>query len=532
MDIMTTGRSLRKTVGLLIALAGLMLLLGAGAHGVLSPNDGGDNRRADLIVIDTLKTFGDLERPPVSFMHDRHTRALEKLNQDCSTCHPSKDERLSPKFGRLEDTTKNAVMDVYHNGCIDCHKQTKAEKRASGPVTCGGCHKASIPVVSNRQPSGMDKSLHYRHSRALDNQCEQCHHEYNEKEKKLVYVKGTEGTCRYCHEEVTRENRISLKQASHLQCIDCHRERVEKDRTAGPVQCSGCHAPPEQAAIEVVKELPRMQRGQPDVIYVKQTAGESVRTPGQLPLMDRVPFDHKKHEAVNDNCRVCHHAELNSCAECHTVAGSEKGGHVKLARAMHQTNAKQSCIGCHAQAQQQPQCFGCHASIERPSGNHTDSCAACHLQPDETVVEQSPESGLNLQAAMLLQSRRREDLRSLPDADIPETVRIQALSDQYLGAELPHRKIVRTLEAKIRDSKLADSFHPEATTLCQGCHHRSPPATKPPKCASCHGKPFDNDKPMQPGLMAAYHQQCMSCHERMQMKYPAATDCTACHKKK
>jgi hypothetical protein len=532
MDIMTKARSLRKGFGLLIVFGGLILLLGAGAQGVLVPENGGEARRADLIVIDTLKSFGDLERPPVPFMHDRHTRALEKLNQDCSTCHPSKDGRLSPKFGRLEDTGKKAVMDVYHQGCIECHKQTKVEKRASGPVTCGDCHKASIPLTSNRRPFGMDKSLHYRHSKSLDNQCEQCHHEYNEKEKKLVYVKGTEGTCRYCHQDVTRENRISMKLASHRQCIDCHRDRVEKNLTAGPVQCGGCHSPQAQDAIEVVRDVPRMERGQPDVVFVKQVAGNRVESPDRPPLMDRVPFDHKKHEAANDSCRVCHHADLKTCAGCHTVTGSEKGQHVKLARAMHQQDAGQSCIGCHAEKQKQPQCAGCHASIERPQQNNTGACKTCHMQPGDAVADESPESGLNLQAAMLLQSERRENIHSLPDADIPETVRIDSLSDQYQGAEMPHRKIVRALEAKIGDSKLADYFHTEATTLCQGCHHQSPPATKPPKCGSCHGQPFNNEKLMQPGLVAAYHQQCMSCHEQMQMTHPAATDCTACHQKK
>jgi len=488
------GRSLRKAIGLLIVLAGLTILLGAGAYGIPEPQNRTDNQRADLIVIDTLKTFGDLERPPVPFMHDRHTRALEKRNQDCSACHPSQDEWLVPLFKRSENTTKNAVMDSYHDGCIDCHKQTKAEKRPSGPVTCGACHRESLAVTSNRQPFGMDKSLHYRHSKTLNKKCGQCHHRYDEKEKKLVYVEGTEETCRYCHQEVTRDNRISMKLASHQQCIDCHQERVAKNRSAGPVQCGGCHDPKEQAAIEVVQDVPRMKRGQPDVIFVQQEVDSGSRPADQPPLMDRVPFDHKKHEAVNDTCRVCHHADLNTCAGCHTVAGSEKGDYVKLSQAMHRADADQSCIGCHAEKQKQPQCAGCHASIERPAENNTDACKTCHMQPGETAVDQTPEEGLNLQAAMLLQSQSRDN-RSFADAEIPETVRIEALSSEYQGAQLPHRKIVRTLEAKIADSKLAGYFHTEAATLCQGCHHQSPPAAKPPKCASCHGKPFDNSLP-------------------------------------
>ena len=90
----------------------------------------------------------------------------------------------------------------------------------------------------------------------------------------------------------------------------------------------------------------------------------------------------------------------------------------------------------------------------------------------------------------------------------------------------------RCLEAASRESKLASYFHREPGTLCQGCHHNSPAAKKPPQCSSCHGQPFDAKKLDRPGLMAAYHQQCMDCHDKMQLEKPVATDCIACHKKK
>jgi rRNA maturation endonuclease Nob1 len=33
-----------------------------------------------------------------------------------------------------------------------------------------------------------------------------------------------------------------------------------------------------------------------------------------------------------------------------------------------------------------------------------------------------------------------------------------------------------------------------------------------------------------PGMKAAYHQQCIGCHDRMEMK--KTKECTDCHKKK
>ncbi len=131
---------------------------------------------------------------------------------------------MSTKYMRLKDTTRQEVMDIYHNNCIGCHKETKAAKEKSGPLECGECHQEQATVMSSWQPIGMDKSLHYRHSKAMDKKCEKCHHEYNANTKKLFYAKGKEGTCRYCHRSQTEENRISLRQASHMACIECHRE--------------------------------------------------------------------------------------------------------------------------------------------------------------------------------------------------------------------------------------------------------------------------------------------------------------------
>ncbi len=87
----------------------------------------------------------------------------------------------------------------------------------------------------------MDNSLHYRHAKAAQNKCETCHHEYDEKAKKLFYAKGKEGTCRYCHKERTEENRISMPLASHISCVECHRAGQEKNLKWGPITCKGCH---------------------------------------------------------------------------------------------------------------------------------------------------------------------------------------------------------------------------------------------------------------------------------------------------
>ena len=134
-------------------------------------------------------------------------------------------------------------------------------------------------------------------------------------------------------------------------------------------------------------------------------------------------------------------------------------------------------------------------------------------------------------AGMLLKSRKSVT-DTYKDDDIPEKVTIKKLVDKYEKVELPHRKIVRTLVKNLKDNKIANYFHTDQGTICQGCHHNSPIDKKPPKCGSCHGKPFNENALTRPGIKGAYHQQCMNCHKILNLEKPKATACTECHKEK
>jgi hypothetical protein len=514
--------------GILIAVIMVSInFAGTGGSAVEKRSKDAVEARADIIPIDSMKVFGKLERPPVTFLHQNHTEALEKKNKDCTTCHLSEKDRMSAKYMRLEDTTKQEAMDIYHTNCIACHKETADAKEKSGPVVCGECHKDKPAVISSWQPIGMNNSLHYRHSKAQDEKCEKCHHEYNAVTKKLIYAKGKEGTCRYCHRDQTEDNRISMRLASHMACIDCHRKTLAKNESAGPILCSGCHDPAQQKLIEVVQVVARMKRNQPDIVFVKTAKTEAEKS-NPLTRMKLVPFNHKAHENYNDTCRACHHADLNACVQCHTLQGAKEGNYVKLEQSMHRLKVQQSCIGCHEAKQTDKSCAGCHTSFEKKRQQDQLSCQNCHMAKNNPEAQKADNKML---AAMALESRPA--LTSTYDnEDIPENVKIGALMNKYEPVKLPHRKIVNTLFENIKDNKLAGYFHREKGTICQGCHHNSPAAKKPPKCASCHGQPFNEKDPFKPGLMAAYHRQCMECHKEMDIKKPVSTKCTACHREK
>lgn len=128
---------------------------------------------------------------------------------------------------------------------------------------------------------------------------------------------------------------------------------------------------------------------------------------------------------------------------------------------------------------------------------------------------------------------RRQPVRHTANADqIPEKVTIKTLAREYMPVELPHRRIVLALAKANQDSELAAYFHKDPLTLCQGCHHNSPASLQPPQCGSCHGRSSEALNLTRPGLLAAYHQQCIECHDRMGLEKPASRDCTACHAKR
>jgi hypothetical protein len=503
-----------------------------------------ENQRPDIIMIDLPAIPGGEYMPAVQFFHDRHTEAL-KGQKNCTACHQQKDDQLVFMFKRLENTSTQEDMEIYHSNCMGCHMDTAAAGKPAGPVTgdCRSCHKATPSKTSSRRPINFDKSLHYRHVSAktirptqapFDVNCSACHHKFDKSTQKTVYLKGKEESCQYCHKEEKTDEARSLQSASHDACVNCHQQLATQGVKAGPVNCQGCHDSAAQQSIERVKDVPRMQRNQPDVALLASWATSAdFSDPSQIPHMNPVAFNHIRHEASVASCKSCHHASLGKCSQCHTATGDEKGGFITIEQAMHNRESNNnSCIGCHAQTQASPNCAGCHNLIgRRPIPEST--CNTCHAV-DKTALKASLSNSEAMRAlAQKVIDTRPTSFEMLRPDQIPEKVTINAMADKYEPAVLPHRKIVNTLASQIKDNRMATLFHGERETLCMGCHHNSPATTQPPKCAACHGEAYrtkHNDG--RPGLLGAYHGQCIACHQAMEIDKPAATDCTACHKQR
>lgn len=483
-----------------------VLLLAVSGAVLAADEVGPQSTEPSYIVMDNLTALGDMERPPVVFDHGAHADAFRV--EGCTGCHPVENDQLLPKLsGTIESDDRDELLDSFHARCMDCHNQRAAAKLSSGPVTCGECHVRRPDAVPARAPMFFDYSLHARHAKAYPERCEECHHVYDEEQQKLVYVKGQEDACRACHGVTDEDEKPSLENASHRGCISCHLKRLEAELEAGPVRCVGCHDLDHQLAIKTLDEaeIPRLMRGQPDSVWIVDDEAR----------INVVGFDHKEHESVTSSCSSCHHQTMKPCSECHSLAGSTEGGGITLAMAYHLDGSKLSCVGCHLVQAGEPECSGCHAQSAVVPAEST--CAVCHS---------GPLAGPDV-AEMPVPATEKLELEALPQfsESYPETVEINVLVDRYEASKLPHAKIVARLDAAVRKSDLASRFHQDMETLCVGCHHHSPVATRPAPCRACHAQGAATRD--MPGLKVAYHRQCMGCHAEMGIKARKCTDCHA-----
>lgn len=107
---------------------------------------------------------------------------------------------------------------------------------------------------------------------------------------------------------------------------------------------------------------------------------------------------------------------------------------------------------------------------------------------------------------------------------------IKSMKASYLLLDSPH---VNTYEDKYGPVRFMHAKHSAAlNNNCAKCHHYKPEGADAPEflaCRSCHQDAFNPETPDRVGLKAAYHQQCMGCHESMKQ---GPVHCSGCHASK
>jgi predicted CXXCH cytochrome family protein len=533
----------RKLIFFLVSIA-YLVLIAYGLHQVytveatLRVKEVPAVKPENKIAIARTEIFGKLERPQVIFDHAKHEEAYKK--EGCTACHPERDGQIIFDFPmNLKKRDKTSVMNAYHDECMGCHKKVSAKKEKSGPVNCGDCHKEQEKDLVVEYPKAeFDFYVHDKHVKKLKEKlgkddCGQCHHTYSFEEKKLIYKEKTEESCYYCHDldkkrgpelaaltKVAAEKGLSMRRASHQQCLNCHLEyakKAKKDEKVGPIECIKCHTG-EYKTVAELEKIPRPDRGQKERIYINI---ENARLKG-------VSFNHQSHEKYSRTCRDCHHETLKACKECHSLAGKPEGNGVNIASAYHDMFSEHSCTGCHNVQKARKECAGCHnfiaaMDVETMSPKQK-SCGLCHTGKDP----------LPMPSALSTAGISREEIKE---------VTVKVLENEYEPAKFPHLDIVNKLAKISNDSKLATYFHRNIQTICAGCHHRSPSAAEvqkdsPPYCRNCHMIAYDKKNLNSIRLLTAYHNQCVGCHDAMKLEkgsslsFAEGDRCEACHRKK
>jgi len=118
--------------------------------------------------------------------------------------------------------------------CLLCRQQ---KLRNMGLSTADIEHKYALldsPIIKQREDHyGPVRFMHSKHAASVRD-CALCHH------KRPTDPDALETTrCSACHQDsfnADYPDRIGLKAAYHLQCMDCH-----KQMNKGPTDCIGCH---------------------------------------------------------------------------------------------------------------------------------------------------------------------------------------------------------------------------------------------------------------------------------------------------
>lgn len=111
---------------------------------------------------------------------------------------------------------------------------------------------------------------------------------------------------------------------------------------------------------------------------------------------------------------------------------------------------------------------------------------------------------------------------------IDAEVSLDDVKEVYFLLDSP---IIKQREDHYEPVRFAHKRHAALVNDCSKCHHFRPKdenALETTRCSACHQESFNPDHPERIGLKAAFHQQCMECHQE-EAKGPV--DCKGCHLK-
>jgi nitrate/TMAO reductase-like tetraheme cytochrome c subunit len=256
--------------------------------------------------------------------------------------------------------------------CRSCHTMEKAwtkwQTSEHSKITCHSCHESS-PFESMEQvvKYALNRPNEVRKHAGIDDEaCEKCHMSNDKRWKQientaghLVHVEEQRIACTKCHAVTTH----SFAAPSKV-CLSCHGEKTVKMTKMAERYCLDCHN-------YLAENSPLKPTRQTCLDCHQKQARAEVHWPSNAPMQFQCSQCHKPHEqiAVDVNCQNCHatirqsglHGKLtHSSVECKTCHEPHEWKVTERATcvACHQTklthNQGRSCDSCHDFHGQQP----------------------------------------------------------------------------------------------------------------------------------------------------------------------------------
>lgn len=151
-------------------------------------------------------------------------------------------------------------------------------------------------------------------------------------------------------------------------------------------------------------------------------------------------------------------------------------------------------------------------TAEEDAGWKAPDLEAAKTRAGEVV----PFVGAVVEECLLCRQQKLREL-GLSTRDIPDT---------YFLLDSP---IIKKQEDQYGPVRFMHAKHATQANDCAVCHHyrpSDPAALETTRCSACHQESFKADYPERVGLKAAYHMQCVDCHQK---KNKGPVDCIGCH---
>lgn len=185
------------------------------------------------------------------------------------------------------------VADVVEE-CLLCRQQKLRDRGFGVKDITRNYFLLDSPIINKKENRyGPVRFMHSKHAADLKD-CALCHHARPADPDALETTR-----CSACHQESFRPDhpeRLGLKAAYHLKCVECHRSMDQ-----GPTDCTGCHLKnvPDHGKLVQLPESPEPEQVTGECLRCHEQAGEDMLASAHWLWKGHSPYtmEHRKEVA-------------------------------------------------------------------------------------------------------------------------------------------------------------------------------------------------------------------------------------------